>query len=60
MVSLGTRVFTDFGSKVIKVKRITDSEDCWEQSVCHHQDVRITPLDAVPCWVQEDRHQETD
>lgn len=60
MVSLGTRVFTDFGSKVIKVKRITDSDDCWEQSVCHHQDVRITPLDAVPCWVQEDRHQETD
>lgn len=47
MVSLGTRVFTDFGSKVIKVKRITDSDDCWEQSVCHHQDVKITPLDAV-------------
>lgn len=30
MVSFGIRVFIDFGSKVIKVKRIIDFDDCWE------------------------------
>lgn len=56
MVSFGIRVFIDFGSQVIKVKRIIDFDDCWEQLVCYYQDVRIILLDAVSCWVQEDRY----